>query len=747
MDDCSPLPRHNELWGKMAPSRLHPLGLYRARSQSEPNIPELLNTAADEDEPELSFLEEGGAMNTELLHASSAHLDVENKRLNIPFPLLSRFPPQSIDKNENIRHFLASLPNITIEDDPGLGENVFTSDSGSGFSSPISSPTDDDHLPSRYNKLAKEIRREHKVTSVEQQEGAEEEEREKEPEEGEGDRLGAAMEEREVKLEDVPGEERQEQEEGKESSKVAEEETDVTQGKIPKEEETDVTQGKIPLEEELSANEGDVQGAVSTTQELPSSCASGPSRTVSSVPEDTHKVGVSTLLAERHQPVADIPIFQGIPKPLKSTSLPRKIVLQYQQLDPPHFLSAASEAEDESMLAEHGSTNASEMKSESVYEPSLSPSEQSNRSQQEVQKGGELDTSGPVELPQIHSVPERIKEIEEMNSLKGLSKSPTVPPSDSQVAEKEVVGGKGHDATDSKDVASMTSSHSVSSSLSGGDEELNQLNFLSDNNNSSSKPAHLPGTTRHSSLSPYLPPAPGSDTHVRTASCSYLPSSQHSGSPISSDPSPLPPSAGDGVMLVQPGAGDVKARVMTYEERSRDRDERSVSSDELSVRRASLSFHPSVEAIVPAASISNPEVRDIKSLNFTQRRPSSDIIHEHRSPSPSHVRRESTPPAFLSAWSKLVDGIPTMPVQDLKKRFEDSDAVSVSSSVGSSASAHHQQPSSRQVKHKSRSSNLRRSKSLRDVDSPGKLRYKFKGSKGSGKKLSPVDRTSPCSQD
>lgn len=78
-----------------------------------------------------------------------------------------------------------------------------------------------------------------------------------------------------------------------------------------------------------------------------------------------------------------------------------------------------------------------------------------------------------------------------------------------------------------------------------------------------------------------------------------------------------------------------------------------------------------------------------------------------------------------------MDEIPATPVQDLKKRFEDSDAVSVTSSVGSSASTSHHL---KQVRQKTRSSNLRRSQSLRDVESPGKPRYRFMGSKGSGKK-------------
>lgn len=817
----------------MAPSRPHPLCLYRARSHSEPNIPELLNnaTAAEqaEHEPELSFLDEG---DTSPLHASSSHLDQVNKRLNIPFHLqpsnLSRFPPHAIDKNENIRNFLASLPNISVEDDPGLGDNVCTSESGSGFSSPVSSPTDEDHLPSRYNKLAKEIRREHKSTSEQQKELKEEggeEERTGEEEEGERGEEGEHKELRDINQGGQDLERRAEEEGGKERK----------------------------MGEEEEENDGTTRIKISKEEEEEEDCGIVLSGTISSLPEATHdEGGVSTVLAERSQPVAGSPVSQGIPKLLKFNSLPWNIVSQqdpyFQEYVRPPFPST-SEIEYESMLAEQGSTVISEIRSESVYEPSLSPSDQSNR-----ELSSQQNMSGPVELPQIYSVPERIKEIEEMNSvkgssksltippsdglssekkyvgedfgvgdkdtemisLKGSSKSPTVSPSDGLSSEKRYVGGEDLDKDaemtllkssslsptvpglkkdvggedfavgdskdtemtslkgssksptvlpsddlssekkddvggeefgvgDNKDSASMTrtpSSHSVSSSLSGGDEELNQLNSMSDNN--SSKSVHLV-TTRHSSISPYLPPAMGANTHVRTASCSHLPS-QHTGSP---DPSPLTfdISTGDGVCLVQPGAGAVKARVMNIEERNRDRDERSVSSDDVhvSVRRQSLQFNPSTssEVVLPEPSFSNPEVRDVKYLISTQRRPSSDIIHEHHSPNPTHQMRETTPPAFLSAWSKLVDEIPTMPVQDLKKKFEDSDAASVSSSVGSSASITNRPLL--QVRHKTRSSNLRRSQSLRNVESPGKSKYKVKGSKGIQKKLDRVG--SPCSQD
>ena len=701
------------MWGKKAPSRPIPvraIGLYRARSQSEPNIPDLFHNAKnleEEDEPELSFLEERGG-DVPLL-VTSSHLD--GSKLLTPgtshlshTQSLVRLHPHStpIDKTENIRQFLASLPNVTtVEDDPGFGDNMCTSESGSGYSSPISTPTDDDHLPSRYNKLAKEIKRESRAVS-EQKRSV------KEEGEGEGER-------------EKGGEERKE-DGGEQEACVVVRETET-------------------LSLEMSVECSFMPVKLPPPNDTQSNTVSSSNQADARDNETNH-----TSLSDRLQPIAQIPIFQGIPKPLRSTSLPRNILPQYY-LEKPDLPrpdpSGSPDRLSESVLAEHGSTNLSV--SESNFEM-LSPSEQS--SQQTLVKSEAPSTSGLVELPQIQSVPERIKEIEEMNSQKGLSKSPTVPVLSSG-------GGGGSQPTEKREKCeffipdetiptagsnrgstSMTrtfSGHSLASSLASlgeAEEELKQLNLLNDNGNSNDgKSLHMV-PARHASLSPpHLTPSPvvlsaESDTHVRTASCSLYPSEHLNDDPTSVATSSLPlpsgPDAAGNRPLIR---GAVKARVLDIE---RSKDERCASTDELTVRRPSPPFQQRAASsaaaftVIPDAVMSSSDARDLKQLILAQqRRPSSEIVQESLSPG-SHQRRETTPPAFLSAWSKLVDEIPTMPVQDLKKKFEDSDAVSVGSSIGS-ARPH------REVKRSKGS--LRRSQSLRAVDSPGKIRHRFKGFK------------------
>lgn len=833
------------MWGVMAPSRPIPvrslgLSLYRARSQSEPNLPDMFNhhphphhhhasggSSSGDDELELSFMEEGpGAGDTPLLNASLSHIDhhqtggkggsgVTPSHLNSQS--LSHLPPQStpIDKTENIRHYLASLPNITVEDDPGLGENMFASESGSGYSSPISTPTDDDHhLHGRYNKLAKEIRREQRAGG------------------------GAGSEHQQQQTLPPPLLEEPLQEEP-----LQEEEECMEEGAEDASRQQEVVDS--PRREDTSA---EVLPPPQVTEGLLSTCADKSSPIAPpSPPETRHKEeeerggGTTTVTdsGERVQPVAQLPVFQALPKPLRSTSLPRNILSQFQDppnkpLPPPSSSSppalsvpcggeaVSPDTIGESVLAEHGSTNISEIVSDSNYELSLSPSEQSGQQQQHQQQSvlkegpksdaSPLDvsssSSGLVQLPQIQSVPERIKEIEEMNSLKRSSKSPTTASAAAtnttttaagQPVEKKAkceffVGDEGlrEEPVEARDSASMTRSSSgrsisTSSSLSvAGEEELKQLGLLNEDgsNGSLSKSGHI----RHSSLSPNPPsgvtPTSGAglDAHARTASCSHLPSSMSVSDPLSvtaatSAPSPSSaPQSGGGNEVVELGRGAVKARVLDIEERNRD--ERSVSSDELSSvtrRQGSPPYQPPPRAassatiavgvgpgggvVIPEAMMSTYEARDLKQLIMVQqRRPSSEIFQQRSSPPAS--QRETTPPAFLSAWSKLVDEIPIMPVQDLKRKFEESDAASVGGSSigsggagsGSGSTRQCQEAEVRHRHHKLKNTSLKRSQSLRAVDcSPtskvGPARRAKKSSmspcsgSGGGRSIS------PCSQD
>ena len=131
--------RHNELWGKKAPSRLHPLQRSRKCFHSEPSLVDCGTESSVE--PELSFLPEEDLplMSHDPLHSS----------LSL-FPLDPSLP---VDKHEHIRNFLASLPPVVIDDDQGIGDIPYTSESGSGYSTPNLSPTDNDHFDIRVQKL------------------------------------------------------------------------------------------------------------------------------------------------------------------------------------------------------------------------------------------------------------------------------------------------------------------------------------------------------------------------------------------------------------------------------------------------------------------------------------------------------------------------------------------------------------------------------------------------------------------
>ena len=705
--------RHNELWGKQAPSRPLPLPLplYKSHSLSESNLPDMLNKKNLDNEPELSFLEErdGNPDNSQLLHVSSNHLDEDSKSLgnshSSHFSSLSCFPLQStsIDKTQNIKNFLASLPNVLVEDDQGLGENMMcNSDSGSGYSSPVSTPTDDDHLHSRYSKHIKEIRRESKMTAEQI---------------GEENKEGGVLEERTPNQDDEPIEPSEEKHLfltlPKRSSPVYESEFS--------------NPVFSPIEEE---NQFDTQTSIQN---------------------------------ESRQPVADIPIFQGIPTIFKSTSLPQSIMIQYQDkeamLTIPSSIHQCEDGEDGSVSVRTDQDLCKETCEITAFEPDNNEPEADNKPELEDSsidstrrsndhelflspttervslsqrgKSHSVDVSGPIKLPQIQSVPERIKQIEEMNMQNLPPKSTSVPPGSCSIPLSEIKDKcdffipKDDDAKIDGENTSITrtsSGHSISSS---GDEELKQIALMN-------KSLHHT-STRHSSLSPNPSLQQlSTDTHFRPASCSYpcsLPLLDSAGK--SSGESSVP---GASMELGQLGTGAVKARVHDIEERNRD--EKSNSSDELSGRKISPAFQPRSSSsgdvvVVPETSHG--------SKDFKYHRPRSEIVQP--GPHPSSKIRESTPPAFLSAWNKLVDDIPTLPVQDLKRKFEESYASSVGSSY-----------TTPKEKLGVKTSKLRRSQSLKEVNSPSKMRYRFKG-KSSGKKLclSPwtvhgAKSEKPCSQ-
>ena len=774
--------RHNERWGKQAPSR--PLPLHRARSQSEPNLLDLMNNSSHigEEEPELSFLEEhdhneerGGASGSgdpPIFYASSSHLDQRsNPQLIHPGqrPLLSL----PVNKAENIMNYLASLPNVAVEEDQGFsGDNTqCMSESGSGYSSPVSTPTDDEHIHTRYSKLAQDIRRNSKRKSK-----------------GEVTVFAATTDtSREVSHEGA-----------------AAAATESLPSACPI---SHIQTAPVPLtslvHSEVDSEQQDMK------EELSSATNTKPDGETEDSENPSDKLHV----------LAQIPSFhQGFCKPFKSTSVPREVVEHCQ-------------------AAEGSLGNNQDTEAPCDSESSLL-----------VGVGSSRDSSGTIKDPQIYSVPERVKEIEEMSlqkasfsslttaivtpktspipmetsgssvptatkqssivsmdpkqtsplpmetkqpssppiespppsmesdqslpnetelsppfqteteqpSLIPMETSPTVPtdtllppsvpidspsvpidsPSDHMETDEslpsvpkvqpenensieelsgDIVADKEEVAQPGVGVSRSSSGHSIASFASGeaSDKELEDLT-------SKDGPATPPTCTRHASLSPspQFQKHPSYETHVRTVSCSGIASAPESSPPPpppqaqvrAEEASPHSPDEDNDEKKSLLGPGAVKARVLDIERTQ----EHTSASDELMSRRLSPPFLP--------VHLDEDSTRLIMRRHSLNRRPASEIIQERSSCNSTsgaaglHQRRETTPPALMAAWKPLVDVVPMIPVQDLKKKFEDSDSVSMAGSIGSASGAR----SFRAENEKT--SNLRRSQSLRAVSSPDKLK-------------------------
>ena len=172
--------RHNKLWGVKAPSRI--LSSFQ-RSMSDPNLlkesatTEMVDAAmaavvAKEEGGQLPLLQfkEEGITDDEKLRAQSTspffgkngplssasdnwtpHHHHHHQPQHVTLPLTHSTPVY-----KKVEHFLASIR--PTEDDQGLGDNIGTSESGSGFSSPILTPPDEEFL-SELKRKGKECAR------------------------------------------------------------------------------------------------------------------------------------------------------------------------------------------------------------------------------------------------------------------------------------------------------------------------------------------------------------------------------------------------------------------------------------------------------------------------------------------------------------------------------------------------------------------------------------------------------------
>ncbi len=517
--------RHNELWGKKAPSRQHPLEISRKRFHSEPSLQDY--GAECSAEPELSFLleEDTPLASHDPLHAS-----------------LSPFPPGTsapIDKQEHIRNFLASLPPLTVvDDDQGIGDVPYTSESGSGYSTPNLSPTDDERFNLRMQKFLSRRAR--------------------------SDSVGAHATDKDV-----------------ENSKETKSEGDETSNMLT---ETTPPLKHAPLEEKLS----DVEIRVPTVDQIPF--------TIKTIGRDSVSVPCSIEPSSLS------------PNPSSNHSICSQ---------PPKM----EEVDFGQPIFRLGSA-----------EPDIVAEETTEQS------------------PQIQSVPERVKEIEKLNSK-----------SESNLNETAKINVP---------TSMMSRNSSVHSQLSSCDQELVGLE-------STMTDSSLPLlATRHESLSP-SPPTKRLTEHVR-----------HSSFP--SNEAAMKCESEDAIGPVLQGA--VRARILNIEEKKAHDSSttKNTSNSDVSMRSTSPPTRLKSELSPRPASVA---VDDL----VAKPRPSPEALHQ------THLsRRESTPPAVFSAWSNWIPKkeLPPPPVQDLKRKFEDSHSECTKAKVGGS---------------------LRRTQSLRTVDPPRRI--------------------------
>ena len=664
-----------------------------------------------------------------------------------------------VDKDKHIHDYLASLPMAqTIDDDQGIGgigEHTHTSESGSGSSSPILTPTDDERF-NVVHKLAREIKKS------------------KEP--------------RYANADDV--------ETGYYSQ------TSSSQAMTPSLPSLARSQISIPPKPDPPVNTRPTKSKVS--------------------PPPSGNMSITTpMMAQVRQPIAltnQIPYKIIHSRTKKAVSVPHGLALAHS-VDPfpstsPKLATISPESSKTSLV---GMSLAEALEEDLVSEEECQDDDDSimitvtdsknNLIQEQSAEGGDVtvrlkereghtrqssdgallsmsvsdsggDTvttdgggqhrraksdgdniSGPTQIP---SVPDRVKEIEEMNGSNAGAQSSTgiytmsaTPNSEDNKKHSICSSSTSSEKRQSASLASMSrssSEHSLSSQ--SHDVDLEELVQISANSNNSPRCVR---ETRHGSLSPNPPSIQMKIVTERTrcTSMGQLPQSEQTPQRQQQQQQ----GELDDDRLASTLLGAVKARVQDIEEKNKDNGESVRSKSSLEKSEGFRKVSPASTKTVFTDSLSSELAAsaddgtdDINTLTAprmslrhrspgAQRRPSSEVFVERDSQSdhPRMGRRESTPPAFLSAWSKLIpaDGIPSKPVQDLKQKFEDS--------TKSFTESEESCPQDDVVI----KSSLRRSQSLKAVGSPvGENLLRRKRKKASCEESStfaPISDT--CSQD
>lgn len=714
----------------MAPSR--PLINSKFRSMSEPNLPEcLLREQQQSDRSpdyDLPFLNE----------------DEDSSQNNVvPLQSYSQLPPQlmPVDKDKNIKNFLASLPSLqTIDDDQGIGENAYTSESGSGSSSPILTPTDDEQFNLRH-KLVKEIREEKssKVKRRKRYTNTEDLETGSSPTDLSG---GYYSQSSSSQLLDkaphshinIPPKPSPPVTVGSTKSKVS-----------PPPGSSSITTPMMAQLRQPIAFANQLQykilprakatkaTSVPHSLALAHNASSFMTPKLTTISPESSKTSLSSMVLPEREEVVEEGDYQA------EDSIMITVTDGKGELTPDHTdgekegCARAKEREGHTRQSSDGALQT--LAASSSCEGENTTSETGNQHRRAKSDGENV--SVPTQIP---SVPHRVKEIEEMNSVlssalsgvssnnNGGSSTGAIYMSTSPNTEEKQLSDSSASVSDEKQQSIGSLSRTSSEhSLSSCSRDI-ELEVLAQSSVTSGSP-HCIRSTRHGSLSPNPPSLQMKmvTEQTRCTSLMYLPQSEqeHQQQPQQGELTEE--------NLASSLMGAVKARVQDIEEKNKENSgvARSKCSPEKSEVPRKVTPPPTkpVESatsnVVDDSTTEDKEVEkslvNIRRHSITaQPRPSSEVFTESESSLPvvyipRMERRESTPPALFSAWSQWVsaEGIPSKPVQDLKQKFEDSTKEQKSFSKSVEAN-----PRTRAVDMLRVGSNLRRSQSLKAVGSP-----------------------------
>ncbi len=701
--------RHNELWGKKAPSRHLNWRRKLNRSFSDPNISQSVelynfhshqNDSIDEDD-DLPFMPEDDEFPTSPLQPTLFHY--------------STLPPSTlhVDKSENIRNYLASLPNLLLmDDDQGIGgENVCTSESGSGYSSPILTPPDEEQFHSLY-RLAKEVRKDMRQRlaseDLESNSPTEDERAAENPTVSTTAGVAGVVTTTSITTNSAT--------------------TIVTAQPLPR----NVAQKPRPSEQSRGLESSGRTSKGTSPSPPPVTFSIGPSRSQTESRCDYNPCQLVKTVRSASLPHNIVPTTALSPwKPSLSpnssaiglTGLPRN-GSGLQQLVEEASLRGAMPRSDQAsplpaeclspLLPEYEEVAQFDSRSESPIAALLPLSERLQ--QHRRTKSDTCDLSGPVKTAQINSVPERIKEIEERNEqaatpqTQGLEREPGNP-KDTSVAPSIKHSPNPPPIKHS----SMSSAQSSSMESLPSDDEVIQEEQCSPFKSSPSPR----GATRHSSLSPRPPSTRLLPPHLVLQSSLSLP---HNIQPLDIESDDISMSSemrsDEDIAISLQGA--VKARVQDFEGMSKEEQlgSQKPSTENLS-RRSSPSNQrrPSSDMLIHRPS-SNAELKRLrtspeksehvfrKPSRLTHRRPSSDVVMSSR---PRSVMAGDGMSSLETSSGKFmsVEDLPSQlgSVQELKRKFEDTQSTDSG-----------ERPAARfRV-------NLRRAQSLRDFDG---LRTKY----------------------